>query len=66
MLAPHIDHLFNDGFISFEDNGDLLISSALDAKVFAMWGLENTANVGPFTPEQSHYLAYHRNEIFQR
>jgi len=66
MLAPHIDHLFNDGFISFEDNGALLISSALDAKVFAMWGLENTANVGPFTPEQSHYLAYHRNEIFQR
>ena len=26
MLTPTIDHLFDKGFISFEDNGDLLIS----------------------------------------
>lgn len=29
LLAPHIDHLFDKGFISFEDNGRLLRSEAL-------------------------------------
>ena len=66
MLAPHIDHLFNDGFISFEDDGRLLVSSALDTKVLTRWNLDSTLNVGPFTSEQSHYLAYHRTEIFQK
>jgi putative restriction endonuclease len=66
MLAPHIDHLFNYGFISFEDDGTLLISSSLDTKVFTMWKLDSTLNVGPFTSEQSHYLAYHRTEIFEK
>ena len=66
MLAPHIDHLFNDGFISFDDDGTLLISSALDTKVFTMWNLDSTLNVGPFTSEQAHYLAYHRTEIFEK
>lgn len=65
MLAPHIDHLFNYGFISFEDDGTLLISSALDTKVLRMWKLDSTLNVGPFTSEQSHYLAYHRTKIFE-
>ncbi len=65
MLSPHIDHLFNDGFISFEDNGTILISTALDPKVFALWNLDAVLNVGPFTPEQAQYLEYHRNEIFQ-
>jgi putative restriction endonuclease len=26
LLTPSIDHLFDRGFISFEDNGELLIS----------------------------------------
>ena len=66
MLAPHIDHLFNDGFISFANDGTLLISTALDPKVFALWNLDDAMNVGPFTLEQGKYLEYHRNEIFQR
>ena len=33
MLAPHVDHLFDAALISFEDNGQLLVSLALDLRV---------------------------------
>jgi putative restriction endonuclease len=28
LLSPHIDHLFDQGFISFKDNGELIVSPA--------------------------------------
>jgi predicted restriction endonuclease len=31
LLLPHLDHLFDKGFISFEDSGEILISSALSS-----------------------------------
>ena len=66
MLAPHIDHLFNYGFISFNNDGTLLLSSALDKSVLTTWHLDDSLNVGPFTPEQCHYLEFHRTEVFQK
>lgn len=66
MLAPHIDHLFDSGQISFEDNGDLLLASALDRSVLHTWNIPEVANVGEFSANQALYLAYHRKNIFER
>ncbi|WP_206374351.1 HNH endonuclease [Vibrio neptunius] len=63
MLAPHIDHLFDKGFISFSDKGDVLISSTLDSKLIKSWAL-HFENVGAFNQQQKIYLAYHRDHIF--
>ncbi|MER2497074.1 HNH endonuclease [Vibrio neptunius] len=63
MLAPHIDHLFDKGFISFSDKGDVLISSALDSELIKSWAL-HFENVGAFNRRQKIYLAYHRDHIF--
>lgn len=58
LLSPHVDRLFDRGFISFTDNGDMLIKEeAKDA--FISWGLV-IKNVGVFNKKQSNYLAYHR------
>ena len=63
LLAPHIDHLFDRGLISFSDSGDLLISKALDRNILAAWGINELINVGKFKPEQIFFLEHHRNKF---
>src|SRR5262249_34367696 len=55
LFAPHIDHLFDRGFISFSDCGDLIVSSALSAGLLEQFHLTSDLNVGPFNDEQSRY-----------
>ncbi len=65
MLAPHVDRLFDRGWISFEDNGDVIVSK--DAvSVFKAWGLSQVKNAGEFTEAQRAYLSYHRRVLLRR
>lgn len=64
LLAPHVDHLFDRGFISFSDDGTLLIASKLDPEVLRRWGLEVEVEAQSFNPGQRQYMAYHRDNIF--
>jgi putative restriction endonuclease len=66
LLSPHIDHLFDRGYISFADNGQILVSPKLSATVAKQWGLQLGGNAGAFTPAQRTYLAYHREHVFQK
>ena len=61
LLAPHIDHLFDKGFISFEGNGNLILSSQLDSSVLDKWHIYKEINVGNFRKEQQQFLEYHRD-----
>lgn len=65
LLSPHIDHLFDRGFISFKDTGQLLISNELNPKVLAQWSIQTEQNVGLFRKRQCDYLEYHRDAVFQ-
>ena len=66
LLAPHIDHLFDRGLISFSDDGNLLISPKLDRAILAKWGVSETVNVGSFDAKQSVFLEYHRHSVFKK
>jgi hypothetical protein len=66
LLSPHIDALFDRGFISFSDDGKLIISTALDVDVLNRWGVSAQMNVGTFTDKQKGYLSYHREMIFKK
>ena len=66
LLAPHVDHLFDRGYISFADDGAMLISPKLDRVVLERWGIDPERNFGAFTPEQRVYLASHRAERFRK
>jgi hypothetical protein len=66
LLSPHIDHLFDRGYISFADNGDLVISKYLEPSILATWGLKSQVNVGKFRASQCVYLDYHRKHVFQK
>lgn len=66
MLSPHVDHLFDQGFITFQDDGKLVASPKLGNGVLAAWGISAAKVSKPFTPDQSAYLAYHRDNVFQK
>lgn len=66
LLAPHIDSLFDNGYISFDNNGHLLISAKLDIEIINQYGLNIELNVGRFTTKQMEYLEYHRNNVFKK
>jgi len=66
LLAPHVDHLFDRGFISFTSDGDVLLSSAIDEADFGRLGVGPDTNVGRFSDRQQGYLDYHRCKVFQR
>ncbi|MFG0419703.1 HNH endonuclease [Pseudomonas sp. zjy_8] len=64
MLAPHVDKLFDRGWITFQDNGDLLVADAAK-EIVSAWGLTSSLNVGSFTLEQRSYLSHHRSEVYK-
>ena len=65
LLSPHVDHLFDRGFISFKNNGEILRSPVLDPVVMVQWSLDKVESAGSFNSEQSDYLEYHRDSIFR-
>ena len=65
MLCPNHDKLFDQGWISFEDDGTILISEQLKQKE------RNLTNVQPgqkikASPKNAVYLEYHRENIFKK
>ncbi|ADP70699.1 hypothetical protein Rvan_1444 [Rhodomicrobium vannielii ATCC 17100] len=65
LLTPSIDHLFDRGFISFEDTGRLIISPVAHRPSLRRMGVEtdNPVNVGVFTSGQKKFLDLHRNGV---
>jgi len=66
LLAPHVDHLFDRGLISFSEDGTLLISTKLSHAILSEWGIPAVKNVGAFNPHQIEFLKYHGQSIFKR
>jgi len=68
LLTPDVDLLFDRGFISFKDNGDVLVSPVADRAEMAKMGLADHMlnNVGAFTVKQRNYLEFHRDMVFLR
>jgi hypothetical protein len=66
LLTPSIDHLFDRGFISFENNGTLLISPVANKSALQRMGVptDGSINVGSFTSEQKKHLDFHRDSVF--
>jgi hypothetical protein len=59
FLSPHIDKLFDGGFITFSAKGTMRVSPLLDHDVLPKWHVDSTANVGAFSKDQSYFLEHH-------
>lgn len=67
LLTPTIDHLFDKGFISFEDRGQMIVSPIAHRESLRKMGIDPNAatNVGTFSTEQRRFLEYHRENVFR-
>jgi len=65
LLTPTVDHLFDKGFISFENSGRLIVSPVADQRSLKHMGVETEApvNVGTFSQGQRRYLDFHRENV---
>lgn len=65
LLTPSIDHLFDRGFIGFEDSGRLIISPVAHHPSLQRMGIDPTTplHVGGFTSGQKRFLDFHRNAV---
>ena len=66
LLTPSIDHIFDRGFIGFENNGKLIISPVAHRPSLERMGVETEqiVNVGGFSSGQKQFLDFHRNSVF--
>ncbi len=67
LLTPSIDHLFDQGFISFRADGALLVSPVAHRDSLARMGVEVERNfpAGAFSAGQAAFLEYHRDAVFR-
>lgn len=66
LLAPHIDRLFDRGYISFEDDGGLILSKQLPEAVRLQWDVYQKSSPVPFSAAQVQYLNYHRTLLLRK
>ncbi len=59
LFSPHIDKLFDRGWITFTDAGELLCAEPSIEQALQQWGIELPLNVSPFSPKQAAFLTYH-------
>lgn len=65
FLSPHVDKLFDSGFISFENSGEMMVSPLLDEHVMRRWSIDSTKKVRRFGDEQAFFLESHRELVFK-
>lgn len=68
LLTPSMDHLFDRGFIGFDDSGQTIVSPVAHKESLTRMGLDprHPPNVGAFSSGQRKYLEYHRENVLLR
>lgn len=64
LLAPHIDALFDGGWISFSDRGGVLVSKQLSSASRAQLGVSSEWSIPGLTPAHAEFLEHHRDFEF--
>lgn len=66
LLVPNIDRAFDQGFISFDDNGQIILSDRFDGCLAKTLGIAETMRLNkPITDYHRNNLRYHREHVFQ-
>lgn len=66
LLVPNLDSLFDAGFISFQDDGTIMMSPHLSPEDARILGVSESTHISGLQEQHHMYLEYHRNNIFQR
>jgi putative restriction endonuclease len=65
LLTPNVDHLFDRGFISFDNSGQVIVSPVAHRESLLSMGIqpERPPKVGTFSSGQRRYLEFHRENV---
>lgn len=66
LLAPHLDALFDGGWITFADDGGMLVSGALGEDSRNKLGLRSWTGLVHVSKPHRPYLEYHRSGVFKQ
>ena len=64
LLIPNLDSAFDNGLISFNNEGFILISNKLDKKALKKLGINEEMKIKKIDKRHKQYLEYHRKEVF--
>ncbi len=65
LLAPQVDALFDGGWISFADDGRLMVSDSLPESARVLLGLRADWGLTEVADRQRRYLTWHRDKVFR-
>ena len=62
LLAPHVDKLFDRGFISFSEGGEMLVRDRATKEVLKKWGIPQGKRLPKPSLAQRRYMDFHREK----
>lgn len=65
LLAPHLDAAFDGGWISFSDEGRVIVSPGLDSANASRLGIGPDTLVARLDPRHLPYLRHHRSAVLR-
>jgi hypothetical protein len=65
LLAPHLDALFDAGWMTVRPDGEVDISPALSNHALQTLGVSQPLMVRQIRPEHAPYLAFHRRHVYR-
>lgn len=66
LLAPHYDAAFDKGFVTVQDDGEIVYSAQLPGEARSRLGMTSELWIMGLRPEHAKYLAWHRTKVFRR
>lgn len=64
LLTPDYDFLFDRGYITFKNNGNVLVSQRLSTFACKVFDVRDDLQLRKVFPENKDYLEYHRDKVF--
>ena len=65
LLAPHLDALFDGGWMTFDDHGAVVISPLLPAQAWGLLAIRPEWCIPRLTSRHRYYLAFHRQRQYR-
>jgi HNH endonuclease len=64
LLSPNYDKAFDYGYISFENDGNIILAKSV-YQALKLMGIIESNHIDGFTPFHHKYLEYHRNNVLR-
>lgn len=65
LLSPHLDLLFDSGWITFDRNGYCQCSSQETEDALRAWNIEMPFSIGVLSEERAKYMSFHNQFVFK-